>query len=94
MTKAKLIDALSNKTGLTKKESQVVLEGFCETVVEALTQGESVEIRGFGSFRPQLRPARTARNPSTGATIQVPARRVPVFKASKELKDRVKDSTP
>ncbi len=94
MTKAKLIDSLARKTGLTKKESQVVLDGFCETVLEALTQGDSVEIRGFGSFKANLRPARTARNPATGAPIQVAARRVPAFKAAKEFKDRVKESTP
>jgi len=94
MTKANLISALASKTGLTKREAQASLEGFCEIVVEALTGGDSVEIRGFGSFKAPVRPARTARNPSTGATIQVPARRSPVFKAAKELKERVKDSTP
>lgn len=89
MTKAKLIQVIAQKTGLTKLETQAVLIGFWDTVIETLAQGESVEIRGFGSFRVQNRPPRKARNPSTGESIQIEARRVPVFKPSKEFKDHL-----
>ncbi|MCY3999622.1 MAG: HU family DNA-binding protein [Bacteroidetes bacterium] len=89
MTKAKLIQAIAQKTGLTKLETQAVLTGFWDTVIESLAQGESVELRGFGSFRVQHRPPRKARNPATGESIQVDARRVPVFKPAREFKDQV-----
>jgi len=89
VTKAKLIQAIAQKTGLTKLETQAVLTGFWDTVIESLAQGESVELRGFGSFRVQHRPPRKARNPATGESIQVDARRVPVFKPAREFKDQV-----
>ncbi len=89
MTKAKLIERISEKTGLTKLEVKAVFIGFWETIEEALAQGDSIELRGFGSFRIQDRPARNVRNPSTGETMRIEARKVPVFKPSKDLKDRI-----
>ena len=89
MTKAQLIQTIAQKTGLTKLETQAVLTGFWDTVIETLAHGDSVELRGFGSFRVQNRPPRKARNPATGESIQVEARRVPVFKPAKEFKDHL-----
>ena len=89
MTKAKLIEVVAHKTGLTKLEAKSVISGFWEAIEEALIEGESVEFRGIGSFRVQNRAARTARNPSTGESVYVEARKVPVFKPSKEFKNRV-----
>ncbi len=89
MTKAKLIEAIAQRTGLTKVETEAVLIGFWEVIEEALVQGESVSLRGIGSFRTQNRPARNGRNPLTGESMRIEARTVPVFKPSKEFKDRV-----
>lgn len=85
MTKADLINKIADATGLTKLETEAVVEGFIVAVIDALKHGEHVEIRGFGSFRVKERAARKARNPQTGEEIQVPKRMVPVFKVSKEF---------
>ncbi|MBN1425686.1 integration host factor subunit beta [Candidatus Fermentibacteria bacterium] len=89
MTKTDLIDALADKTGLTKKDVGGVLEGFVDIVSASLAKGKSVEIRGFGSFLRRERAARTARNPKTGATVKVKKRMVPAFRPSKHLRDTV-----
>ena len=89
MTKVKLIEIIARRTGLTKRETEAVLSGFTETVKEALSEGESVNIRGFGSFRVQERSARNARNLATGEIMRIKAKRVPTFKPSQELKDHV-----
>lgn len=89
MTKTKLIEEIARGTGLSKQETEAVLSGFTETVKEALSNGEPVDIRGFGSFRVQERAARNARNLATGEIMRVEAKKVPVFKPSREFKDRV-----
>lgn len=89
MTKTELVDALSKATGLTRRETTTVADSLFEIVTEALAGGETVEIRGFGSFVTRDRGERTARNPKTGETVLVPARVVPAFRPSKALKDRV-----
>lgn len=89
MTKTKLIEVVARATGLSKQETEAVLSGFTETVKGALSRGEPVDIRGFGSFRVQERAARNARNLATGETMRVEAKNVPVFKPSREFKDRV-----
>ena len=89
MTKAEIIQTIAHRTGLTRLETKTVLIGFWEIVEDTLAKGESVEIRGFGSFRVQNRPARKVYNPVTGESSYIEAKRVPVFKASPKLKQRV-----
>ncbi|RMF61121.1 MAG: HU family DNA-binding protein [Calditrichaeota bacterium] len=86
MNRKELIDALAQKTDSSKKDAEKFLAAFLETVTEELKRGGSVNLVGFGSFKVQERAARQGRNPQTNETIQIPARRVPVFKAGKELK--------
>ena len=92
MTKAEIIEQVSSGTGLTKIEAEAIINGFMATVISAVQRGGSVELRGFGSFRAQHRAARTARNPVTGETVDVAARYVPVFKASKNFREAVNRS--
>jgi integration host factor subunit beta len=89
MTKAELIDEVSRVVEMSRKESEVIVETIFDSVVRALRTGEKVEIRGFGSFRTRQRQPRIGRNPKTGARVEVPAKRIPFFKPSKELKDLV-----
>lgn len=89
MTKADLIEEISRVCEFTRKESEVIVEAIFDSVVHALRDGDKIEIRGFGSFRTRQRKARIGRNPKTGARVDVPAKRIPFFKPSKELKDLV-----
>ncbi|MCC7176695.1 MAG: integration host factor subunit beta [Bryobacterales bacterium] len=91
MTKAELIDEVSRVVELTRKESEVIVEAVFASIVRALRGGDKIEIRGFGSFRTRERQARIGRNPKTGARVEVPAKRIPFFKPSKELKDLVNE---
>ncbi len=86
MTKADIVDIVAEGTGLTKLETQAVIDGFIATVSYALKQGERVDLRGFGNFRTIQRNARTIVNPVTKKTIAVAAQKTPSFKPSKELK--------
>jgi len=74
---------------MTRKDSEVIIEAIFDSVVRALRGGDKTEIRGFGSFRTRLRQPRVGRNPKTGASVEVPAKRIPYFKPSKELKELV-----
>ncbi len=89
MTKTDLIDQLAQGTGLTKIETEAVVNGFIATVALALEQGERVDIRGFGSFAVQHRAPRVARNPRTNESVRVGERYVPVFRPSRELRRSV-----
>ena len=89
MTKAELIDEVSRVVEMTRKDSEVIVEAIFNSVVQALHSGDKIEIRGFGSFRTRRRQPRVGRNPKTGARVDVPAKRIPYFKPSKELKDLV-----
>lgn len=89
MTKADLVEEVADKTGLTKKDAAIAVDSLIEAISQALTDGKNIEIRGFGSFKVKSRKGRMARNPRTGEQVQVPARDVPVFKPSKDLKGRV-----
>ena len=89
MTKADLVEAIAVGTGLSKKDTGVVVDLILENISRALCEGDKVELRGFGSFKVKERRARQARNPRTGAGVFVPAKLVPFFKASNELKSRV-----
>lgn len=89
MNKQELIERAAEKAGLTKKDCGAVLEVFLSAVTEALQNGETVKLTGFGSFEVKHRAARIGRNPQTKETIEIPAQSVPVFKAGKLLKDSV-----
>jgi integration host factor subunit beta len=89
MTKVDLTDRVTALGDLTRRDSEVIVETMFDAIVGALKSGEKVEIRGFGSFRTRQRNSRTGRNPKTGATVSVPAKRVPFFKPSKELRELV-----
>ena len=89
MNKTELISACAESTGLSKKDSERVLNAAIDAITEALVKGEKVQISGFGIFETKNREARIGRNPHTKQTIEIPATRVPGFKASKALKDSV-----
>jgi integration host factor subunit beta len=89
MTKADLIDEVSKLAELTRKDSEVIVETIFDSIVRSLRVGDKIEIRGFGSFRTRQRNSRIGRNPKTGERVDVPAKRVPFFKPSKELRDSV-----
>ena len=93
MTKADLVEEVSKVTELTRKDSEVIVDTLFESVIKALKTGDKLEVRGFGSFRVRQRNARVGRNPKTGEKVEVPAKRVPYFKPSKELKDLINDGT-
>lgn len=89
MTKSDIIDRIAAGTGLTKIETEAVVNGFITTVTDALKEGEGIELRGFGSFRVQHRKARKARNPHTNEEMRIGPRYVPVFRPSSELRKDV-----
>lgn len=89
MNKTELITACAESTGLTKKDTERVLNAAIDAITDALVKGEKVQISGFGIFETKDREARIGRNPHTKETIEIPATRVPGFKASKALKDSV-----
>ena len=89
MTKADLIDDVARKTELSRKDSEVIVDTIFEGIVKSLRGGDKIEIRGFGSFRTRHRNSRVGRNPKTGERVDVPAKDIPYFKPSKELKDLV-----
>ncbi|HAX43201.1 MAG TPA: HU family DNA-binding protein [Bryobacteraceae bacterium] len=91
MTKADLIEEVARVVEFSRKDSEVIVEAIFDSVVRALKEDDKIEIRGFGSFRTRQRQARVGRNPKTGARVEVPAKRIPYFKPSKELKDLVND---
>ena len=90
MTKAQLIEKVSGQLkDLTKRQTEIIVNTVFNSIKEVLAKGDKVEIRGFGSFRLRSRKMRDGRNPKTGSTVLVPAKRVPFFKAGKELKQLV-----
>jgi integration host factor subunit beta len=89
LTKADLIEEVLNVTELPRKESETIVETIFDSIIAALQKGEKIEIRGFGSFRTRERRGRVGRNPKTGEKVDVPAKKIPYFKPSKELKDFV-----
>ena len=91
MTKAELVEKVAEKIQLTKKQTEAVVNIMLTCITEALSEGDKVELRGFGSFRIRNRNPREGRNPKTGDTVQIPAKRVPFFKAGKELRKMVDD---
>jgi len=90
MTKAELVEKVSDKVdGLTKKQTEVIINTIFDSIKDALATGDKIEIRGFGSFKIRARKEREGRNPKTGSPVSVPAKKVPFFKAGKELKELV-----
>ena len=92
MTKADIVDIIASGTGLTKVETEAVVDGFIQTVIASLRDGKNIEIRGFGSFKVKKRKGRMARNPRTGQQVPVDDHYVPIFKVSKDLKTVVNDN--
>jgi len=89
MNKAELISAVAEKTGLSKKDSEKAVNAALDTITETLEIGDKVQLVGFGVFDVKQRGARVGRNPRTKQEIEIPASRVPQFKAGKLLKDAV-----
>ena len=89
MNKTELIAAVAEKTGLSKKDTERVVNATVAAITDSLVKGEKVSVAGFGIFEVKAREARVGRNPRTKETIQIPATRLPAFKASKTLKDSV-----
>jgi DNA-binding protein HU-beta len=89
VNKAELIDAVADKSGMTKKDSEKAVNAVMDVIQDALTKGDKVSLVGFGTFEVRSRAARTGRNPQTKEEIKIPATRVPAFRAGKSLKERI-----
>ena len=89
MNKMELIAEVALKAGLSKKDAEKALNATIDTITEALANGEKVQLVGFGGFETKKREARMGRNPKTKEAIEIPASKVPVFKAGKALKDKI-----
>ncbi|MBE3550124.1 MAG: DNA-binding protein HBsu [Brockia lithotrophica] len=92
MNKQDFVSALAERTRLTKKDVEAVVNAFFEEIAEALRRGEKVQFVGYGTFEVRKREARTGRNPQTGETISIAASMVPVFKPGSKLKEAVKEA--
>lgn len=89
MNKSELITKMAEKSQLTKKDAELALKSFVESIEEALEKGDKVQLVGFGTFETRERAARDGRNPRTKEVIKIAASTVPVFKAGKEFKEKV-----
>jgi len=89
MNKTELVAAVAQNAGMTKKDAERAVNAAVEAIAKALEKGEKVQLSGFGIFEVKTREARVGRNPRTKEAIQIPATKLPVFKASKALKDAV-----
>ena len=89
MNKADLVAAVAEKAGISKKDSEKAVNAAFDAITDALVAGDKVQLVGFGAFETKERSARVGRNPKTKEAIEIPASRVPVFKAGKALKDKV-----
>ena len=89
MTKSDIVDRLTRQSGLKKKEVLYIVDNFIEKIKECALKGDKIEIRGSGSFHTRQRRVHIARNPRTGARVEVPPKRIPFFKPSKELRELV-----
>ena len=94
MTKAKIVEQVATQTQLSTQQASEIVEIFVRCIMDALRTGDKVELRGFGSFRCRQRRPYTGRNPKTGVAVQVPARRIPGFKASKAVHARLNALEP
>ena len=89
MTKAELVEKVASTIKLSQKETEVIVGIILQSITASLSAGDKVELRGFGSFRIRERKPRIGRNPKSGELVEVPAKKVPFFKAGKELRERV-----
>ena len=89
-SKQDLVNAVAERTALSKKDSTAVVDTVLDEIKEILTNGDKLQLIGFGNFEVRTRSARKGRNPQTGETIEIPASKVPAFKPGKALKDAVK----
>ncbi len=89
LMKDSIVQSVVNQTGLTKKDATAALDTIVATIQEALSQGDSVGLIGFGTFEVRTRAARTGRNPQTGKPINIPEKNVPAFKPGKQFRDAV-----
>ncbi len=92
MTKQDIINQVSTATGLTKVETEIVMNGIMTSIIESLAKNERVELRGFGTFGVKHRKPKKARNPGTGEPIFLPERNAPTFKPAKYMRERVNES--
>lgn len=90
MNKAGLVEEVSDKTGNTKKQAGNVIDAITDTVKETLSKGERITLVGFGTFHVRQRKAREGRNPRTGKKLEIPAKKVPKFRAGKKLREAVR----
>tara|TARA_B000000532_G_scaffold243726_1_gene240637 strand:- start:1749 stop:2036 length:288 start_codon:yes stop_codon:yes gene_type:complete len=91
MTKQEIVDQVSNATGLTKVETETIMNGIMSTIIQSLAENKKVELRGFGTFGIKHRMPKKARNPGTGEAVYLPERYVPTFKPSKLMRSRVNE---
>jgi DNA-binding protein HU-beta len=89
MTKSELVSAMSEKTGVSKKDTAASIDAFVEIISDVLKHGDKLQLVGFGTFEVSERAARTGRNPQTGEDIKIPAAKIPKFKAGAALKNAV-----
>jgi len=95
VTKSELIDDIALQTPeIERRDVELIVNTILQTMTDALSQGQRIEIRGFGSFVPKLRRSRVARNPRTGAEVKVPEKFVPFFSVGKELRERINEGPP
>ncbi len=94
MTKAELVDHVAERVQLPKYKTEAVVTSVLQCIMDTLRAGDTVELRGFGSFRLRRRPPRVGRNPKTGDTVQIPAKQVPWFTAGKALRALVNPPEP
>lgn len=90
MNKAGLVEQVANQTGLTRKASREAIDAIISAITDSLVREEKVTLVGFGTFQVMERKARKGRNPQTGQTIQIPAKKVPKFKPGQGLREKVK----
>lgn len=91
MTKADLVERVAKEADMTKKDAEQLVEIIFDSIITSLNKGEKIELRGFGSFRVRQRNARKGRNPKTGDSVNIPAKRVAYFKPGKELKEVINE---
>ena len=89
MNKTELIAAVAEKAGISKKDADAAVNPTLDTIVEMVAAGDKVQLVGFGTFEPRERSAKTGKNPRTGESIEIPASKIPAFKAGKAFKDIV-----
>jgi integration host factor subunit beta len=94
MTKAELVARIADQTQLTRQQITMIVDIFLQCIIDALRGDDKVELRGFGSFRCRHRQPRTGRNPKTGMPVQVPAKTMPFFKASKAVQENLNAPEP